>query len=174
MQLTDCIVATYVKGTIHLSTFVVPLSLWALYICDTVHRAGEYPLVLVKLLLSVYLWIKSFGIQYCCTKASILQQFHRAMCIQHLGLLLDPMSFHMVLWTDLQGFFFLQSSVCLTGDSSFLDSAVRMSLNLSWRSAWFTPAPLLPQRRRNWNSVFRISSMSSLGQKSKGEKNIQN
>lgn len=66
--------------------------------------------------------------------------------------------------------FFPQSSVCLTGGSSFLDSAVRMSLNLSCRSVWFTPAPLLPQSRRNWKSVFRISNMSSSGQKSKERK----
>lgn len=62
-----------------------------------------------------------------------------------------------------------QSSVCLTGGSSFLDRAVRMSLNLSYRSVWSTAAPLLPQSRRNWKSVLKISNMSSLGWKS-GEK----
>lgn len=117
---------------------------------------------------------KCLGIQYClwkigCTKAVVkVLPFFTAVLLGHVYSTFRVFDF--LPPGKPIGVVFPQSSVCLTGGSSFLDSAVRMSLNLSCRSVWFTPAPLLPQSRRNWKSVFRISNMSSSGQKSRGGK----
>lgn len=57
-------------------------------------------------------------------------------------------------------------SACFTGGGSNLrERAVKIWLNFSYLSVWLTCAPLLPHSNRIWNSVLKISFISSSGWK---------
>lgn len=59
-----------------------------------------------------------------------------------------------------------QSSACFIGGGSNLrERAVKIWLNFSYLSVWLTCAPLLPHSNLIWNSVLKISLISSSGWK---------